>query len=138
MIQVGVGAIVVRNLRGFVELLLVQRKNDPGCGSWAVPGGRMKFGESLQQCAEREVKEETGLVVDAEERGCYAFDIVVPEKNLQFVVVDVKATLRGGFSQECVAGDDAADVCFADKYLFGKLNVNSETRRLVSFLRLFD
>lgn len=32
-------------------------------GSWSIPGGHLEFGESFEQCASRELEEETGLQV---------------------------------------------------------------------------
>ena len=43
-----------------LNILLVKRKDD---GLWAIPGGFLQQGESLNQCAERELKEETGITV---------------------------------------------------------------------------
>ena len=43
-----------------LNILLVKRKDD---GLWAIPGGFLQEGESLNQCAERELKEETGITV---------------------------------------------------------------------------
>ena len=45
----------------FGRLLLVQRADS---GNWALPGGRMELGESIGQCAVREVMEETGLTIE--------------------------------------------------------------------------
>ena len=45
---------------GKLNILLVKRKDD---GLWAIPGGFLQEGESLNQCAERELKEETGITV---------------------------------------------------------------------------
>ncbi len=137
-IQVGVGAIVLRRrLQGGLELLLVQRLKDPGKGSWAVPGGRMKFGETLSSCAEREVLEETGLRVRAENRACYGFSIRVSD-DLQYVVVDVKAELMDE-QAEPVAADDAGGAEFFSREAFEKIgHVNEETKKLVSVLRLFE
>ncbi|TCB99022.1 NUDIX domain-containing protein [Micromonospora zingiberis] len=42
--------------------VLLQRRTDSG--NWALPGGAMDIGETLQQCAVREVKEETGLDIE--------------------------------------------------------------------------
>jgi ADP-ribose pyrophosphatase YjhB (NUDIX family) len=42
--------------------ILMQRRTDSG--NWALPGGTMDIGETLQQCAIREVREETGLDIE--------------------------------------------------------------------------
>jgi ADP-ribose pyrophosphatase YjhB (NUDIX family) len=42
--------------------ILMQRRSDSG--NWALPGGVMDIGETLQQCVVREVKEETGLDIE--------------------------------------------------------------------------
>lgn len=58
--QIGVGVIILKDDR----LLLLQRKSVHGAGSWSTPGGHLEFGESPQDCAIREVKEETGVNID--------------------------------------------------------------------------
>ena len=47
-IVVGVGVVCTRRLGIEKYLLLVKRKNDPGKGMYAVPGGKMEFGESIR------------------------------------------------------------------------------------------
>jgi ADP-ribose pyrophosphatase YjhB (NUDIX family) len=42
--------------------ILMQRRTDSG--NWALPGGTMDIGETLQHCAIREVREETGLDIE--------------------------------------------------------------------------
>ncbi len=59
--QVAVGALVFRENR----VLLVKRNQPPGKGFWAIPGGRLKLGETLKEAAEREVMEETGVIIRA-------------------------------------------------------------------------
>jgi len=59
--RVGVGAIVVKEGR----ILLVKRAAEPSRGLWAIPGGSLELGETLREGAEREILEETGLVVAA-------------------------------------------------------------------------
>jgi len=60
---VGVGAIVVEDGRAVV----VRRASDPLKGHWSIPGGAVELGETLRQAAVREVREETGLVVETGE-----------------------------------------------------------------------
>lgn len=45
------------------KVLLIQRGADPFKGAWAFPGGFMNMDETTEQCAIRELKEETGLKV---------------------------------------------------------------------------
>ena len=52
-----VGAIAIDDGR----LLLVRRRNEPGLGSWSVPGGRVEPGETVQEAVVRELLEETGV-----------------------------------------------------------------------------
>lgn len=44
-----------------LKLLLVERGQEPYLGMWALPGGFMKIDETIEQCAQRELMEETGL-----------------------------------------------------------------------------
>ena len=46
-----------------LQLLLIERKNEPCTGMWAFPGGFMDIDETAEAAALRELKEETGLVV---------------------------------------------------------------------------
>jgi mutator protein MutT len=47
------------------DLLLIQRNRPPSEGLWTLPGGRLEPGETAEQCAIREVREELGLEVFA-------------------------------------------------------------------------
>lgn len=74
-VKVGVGVIIIRD--GFI--LLGERRGAHGAGSWALPGGHLEFGESIQRCAQREVREETGLAVDSVRNVAFTNDIFEKE-----------------------------------------------------------
>jgi len=52
--------VLIRKDYGYV---FVKRKNEPYRGHWAIPGGLVEYGETVEQAAIREAKEETGLEV---------------------------------------------------------------------------
>ncbi len=55
------------------RILLVERGAEPFKGCWAFPGGFLNMDETTEQCAMRELKEETGLVVkDITQIGAYS------------------------------------------------------------------
>ena len=47
------------------KVLLIQRRGEPFKGCWAFPGGFMNMDETTEQCAIRELEEETSLMVNA-------------------------------------------------------------------------
>jgi 8-oxo-dGTP diphosphatase len=53
--KVGVAVIVVKDTR----ILLGKRVNSHGSGTWQFPGGHLEFGEPIEDCAKRELFEET-------------------------------------------------------------------------------
>ncbi|MEO7065274.1 MAG: NUDIX hydrolase [Rhodanobacter sp.] len=93
---VGVGVIVVRN--GL--LLLGQRMGSHGAGTWALPGGHLEFGESVAQCAAREVREETGLELEVIRPGPYTNDVFASEGK-HYVTLFVVAQSASGQPVVC-------------------------------------
>lgn len=61
--------VVVRNDAGQV-LMLLRKENTAGAGQWCLPGGKVDYGETAEDAAARELREETGL---AWESGNFAF-----------------------------------------------------------------
>ena len=55
------------------KVLLIQRAYEPYKGCWAFPGGFLNMDETIEQCAIRELEEETGLKVnDVHQIGAYS------------------------------------------------------------------
>jgi len=116
---VGVGAVIVDH--GCV--LLVKRGSPPLLGEWSLPGGVVELGETLRAAAEREAREETGLIVKAGEV-LEVLDRIIPGKDAapqyHYVLIDFLCTVKGG---ELHAGSDAADVCWAEESELGKFKL---------------
>lgn len=75
--RIGVAVIVVKSGR----VLLGKRKGAHGAGTWALPGGHLAYGESIEACAHREVMEETGLSIRDLKPGPYTNDIFSEEQK---------------------------------------------------------
>ena len=56
-------AVLFAEKDGQKYVLLIQRGNDPYKGYWAFPGGFLNMDETVARCAERELEEETGIVL---------------------------------------------------------------------------
>jgi len=57
--RVGIGVFIIKD----GKFLMQKRQGSHGSGSWSVPGGHLEFGESFEETARREVKEETNLEI---------------------------------------------------------------------------
>jgi len=87
------------------EMALIRRLKDPFRGSYALPGGFLTYGETLEDCVVREVLEETGLKTRILELvGVYS----APDRDPRghFVTAVYHLELVGGSLK---AGDDAKD-----------------------------
>ena len=101
----GVGGIIF--LDG--KAVLVKRGNEPGYGTWSIPGGAVKRGESLEEAVKREVYEETGLIVDVLEVVKVLDPIVRDEMGrvlYHYVLVDFLCMYKSG---ELRADSDVLD-----------------------------
>lgn len=83
-------------------IVLIKRRNPPL--GWALPGGFVDYGETLEQAAIREAKEETGLTVNLE-RQFHSYSDPSRDRRLHTITTVFIATADG----EPSAGDDAAE-----------------------------
>ena len=90
--RVGLGVLIFNT---YNQILLGKRKNAHGTASWGPPGGHLEFGESLEECAIREVLEETGVIIEKPIFIAITNDIF-QEENKHYVSVFMKANLTEG------------------------------------------
>jgi 8-oxo-dGTP diphosphatase len=95
-----------------LQVLLVQRGNEPYKGMWALPGGFLNEDETLREAALRELKEETGIVPRYTEELCSCSGVNRDPRGRVISVV-YYSFMRGGEAQ---AGDDAADTQWFNIY----------------------
>jgi ADP-ribose pyrophosphatase len=124
---VAVGAVVIHNRR----VLLVKRNHPPNKDTWAIPGGKVELGETLQQAAEREIKEETGVIIKAKDP-VYTFDIIERDFEDQirfhYVIIDLIASYISGTPK---AADDAVRAGWITTREMSTLPINSKTYLLL-------
>jgi 8-oxo-dGTP diphosphatase len=125
--RIAVGAIVFKNTR----VLLVRRAQPPSRDKWAIPGGSVEIGETLQEAAEREILEETGLTIRAG-KPVYTFDFIERDDagrvRFHYVIVDLEADYISG---EPCPGDDAAEARWISAQEIKSFKVSSMTLKVL-------
>ena len=123
----GVGGVVTRDGRA----LIIRRGHEPRKGEWSLPGGLLELGESLQDAARREIKEETSLDVDVGPV-IETFDRVHRDEQgkirYHFVIVDFVCWPNGG---EAVPGSDAEGVAWVTPDEIDAYQVNAHAKAVI-------
>jgi ADP-ribose pyrophosphatase YjhB (NUDIX family) len=128
--MLGVSAVVRRDGR----VLLVRRGRMPLAGAWALPGGKVEAGERLAEAAAREVREETGIIIDQLRRIDLAEIIERDESGglrSHHVVVVFEGNVQTGTLR---AGDDAIEVRWATAADLDDMVLTEDTARVLSRL----
>jgi 8-oxo-dGTP diphosphatase len=107
-IGVSSGAMVF-NEKG--ELFLAKRgkkaRNERGC--WETPGGGVEFGETLEQCARREMLEEYGVEIEIFEQ-FPAADHLIPAEKQHWVATTFLARMKPGSVPEILEPEKCDDI----------------------------
>jgi 8-oxo-dGTP diphosphatase len=110
--HIGVGILLMRENK----LLLVKRKYDPDAGYWSIPGGHLDLGERVEEAAEREAFEETGIKVKVSSLAGIINKIMYDKKGkieYHYVLLNYFVEqIEGDTSQPPKAQDDALEAKF--------------------------
>ena len=110
----GVGAVVLREVRGLTEVLLIRRGSEPMAGGWSLPGGAIELGETVREACVRETLEETGIKVEPIHE-IETVDIILRDATgriqYHYLVVDILCRVVGG---ELLSGTDASGAAWAN------------------------
>ncbi len=126
---VGVGAVIVDAGR----VLLVRRGTEPMKGRWSLPGGLVELGEGLLNAVAREVREETGLMVEPLDliELLDRIDREGERVRYHYVIADYLCRVTGGALQ---AASDADAVRWAERKEWiedGELQLDPITARVI-------
>lgn len=119
---------VVAIIRRADDVLLVRRSRPPAAGWWALPGGRVEPGETLEAAVRREVLEETGLAVHV---GTLVGVVEREDADSGTRWIIAGFDVRTADEPEPRAGDDAAEVSWWPVDDLGRPGVVPSVDRLV-------
>jgi 8-oxo-dGTP diphosphatase len=132
--RVGIGAVVIKE----DKVLLVRRGVSPSKNLWAIPGGGLELGETLQEGAAREILEETGVTIRPK-GPIYTFDFIEKDDtgriHFHYVIVDLAADYLSG---EAKGADDVAEARWLSKEDISHLNVSQNTLRLLRTIHFLE
>ena len=127
--MLGVAAVIWNDRQ---QLLLIRRTKEPRKGQWSLPGGKVEFGESLEDALRREIREETGLEVALLGLAGIAetiLDTNAGAPDTHFVLIDYSARLVSG---EAIAASDAADATWFTQEEAAALPLWPEMHRIIA------
>jgi 8-oxo-dGTP diphosphatase len=108
------------------RILLGKRNKDPQRGSWVIPGGKIHAFEKIAEAAARELREETGLLVEAGEH-FNVYEIINPPNEHRIVIYSWGKVVGG----EAKASDDISELKFFELAELGDIPVTSLVRQVL-------
>ena len=130
---VGVGVLIHKNGR----IIIVKRAAQPDAGLWSIPGGIVELGELVADAAIREVREETGLLVEVV-KVLSVVDKIVKDKDSRikyhFVIIDYLAKYKGG---ELKASDDAIEAKWINVEDISQYQLSPTLKKLLKHAKIY-
>lgn len=113
--SVTVDVVLFAFLENDLKVLLVRRKHWPYAGYWAIPGGFIRIDESLEEAAQRELYEETGIS-DVYLEQLYTFGDPDRDPRTRVITVAYFALVSADQARQARGGDDAAEARWWSMY----------------------
>ena len=109
------------------NFILIKRKNDPYKDCWALPGGFVEYGESVESAAVREAKEETSIDVELKDLvNVYS----KPDRDPRGHTITIAFTAKGNFS-DGKADDDASDIAIFSLEKLDEINIAFDHKQII-------
>ena len=109
------------------NFILIKRGNDPYKDCWALPGGFVEYGESVESAAIREAKEETSIDVELKDLvNVYSN----PDRDPRGHTITVAYTAKGDFNDR-KADDDAKDIAVFSLELLDEIDIAFDHEKII-------
>ena len=109
------------------NFILIKRRNDPFKDCWALPGGFVEYGETVETAAIREAKEETSIDVEL-------IDLVnvysEPDRDPRGHTITVAYTAKGNFNDR-KAEDDACDIAIFSAEKIDEIKIAFDHKKII-------
>jgi ADP-ribose pyrophosphatase YjhB (NUDIX family) len=119
------------------KIAMIRRGVEPSLGLWSWPCGYVEIDETVEAAAERETREESGLVVRLGPLlGAYSYPVVPADGPTPTTGLVIMSWATGDVDGDLVAGDDASDAAWfaPDEIPWDELAFDSSRRALRDFL----
>ncbi len=109
------------------NFILIKRKNNPFKNYWALPGGFVEYGETVEAAAIREAKEETSIDIELKDLVNVYSD---PTRDSRGHTISITYTAKGNFDDR-KASDDAIDINIFSAEKLGEINLAFDHDKII-------